>query len=191
MNEKNRPISGYATQIVSSHRRFSNEFKRDAVRLIVDEQYTFKTAARAVGVRENSLRVWHKKFAPPLATELVSDALRKAIVERRPDGKELLHHSDRGCQYTSNAYQKTLRTLGIECSMSRTGDCYDNAAMERFFWSLKHEWTKHESYDNLQEARLGVFKYIETFYNPVRIHQTLGYLSPNQYEAEHAPAVAA
>lgn len=126
-----------------------------------------------------------------LATELVSDALRKAIIERRPDGKELLHHSDRGCQYTSNAYQKTLRTLGIECSMSRTGDCYDNAAMERFFWSLKHEWTKHESYDNLQEARLGVFKYIETFYNPVRIHQTLGYLSPNQYEAEHAPAIAA
>ena len=126
-----------------------------------------------------------------LATELVSDALRKAIVERRPDGKELLHHSDRGCQYTSNAYQKTLRTLGIECSMSRTGDCYNNAVMERFFWSLKHEWTEHESYDNLQEARLGVFKYVETFYNPVRIHQTLGYLSPNQYEAEHAPAIAA
>jgi putative transposase len=126
-----------------------------------------------------------------LATELVSHALRAAIESRRPDGKRLLHHSDRGCQYTSDAYQKTLRTLGIECSMSRTGCCYDNAAMERFFWSLKHEWTNHETFANLEEARLSVFKYIEMFYNPVRIHQALGYLSPNQFEAENAPAQAA
>jgi len=126
-----------------------------------------------------------------LAAELVSDALRQAIENRRPDGKQLLHHSDRGCQYTSDAYQKTLRTLGITCSMSRTGCCYDNAAMERFFWSLKHEWTNHETFANLEEARLSVFKYIETFYNPLRLHQTLGYLSPDQYEAENAPAAAA
>ena len=126
-----------------------------------------------------------------LATLLVSDALRSAIERRRPDGKQLLHHSDRGCQYTSDTYQTTLRTLGITCSMSRRGDGYDNAVMERFFWSLKHEWTKHESYADLPEARLSVFKYIETFYNSVRIHQTLGYLSPNQYEAENAPDLAA
>ena len=126
-----------------------------------------------------------------LATELVSAALRQAIESRRPVGKELLHHSDRGCQYTSDAYQQTLKTLGIECSMSRTGDCYDNAVAERFFWSLKHEWTKHEHFENLEAARLSVFKYIETFYNPVRLHQTLGYKSPDQYEAEHAPAIAA
>lgn len=126
-----------------------------------------------------------------LATDLVRDALRRAIENRRPDGKRLLHHSDRGCQYTSDMYQKTLRTLGITCSMSRTGCCYDNAAMERFFWSLKHEWTNHETFANLEEARLSVFKYIETFYNLVRLHQTLGYLSPDQYEAENAPAAAA
>jgi putative transposase len=126
-----------------------------------------------------------------LATELVSDALRAAIENRRPDGGRLLHHSDRGCQYTSDLYQKTLRTLGIECSMSRRGCCYDNAAMERFFWSLKHEWTNHETFANLEEARLSVFTYIETFYNPERLHQTLGYLSPDQYEAENAPATAA
>jgi len=126
-----------------------------------------------------------------LATSLVSDALRKAIEKRRPEGKHLLHHSDRGCQYTSDTYQQTLKTLGITCSMSRTGCCYDNAAMERFFWSLKHEWTEHESFADLEEARLSVFKYIDTFYNPIRIHQTLGYLSPDQYEAEHAPAQAA
>ena len=126
-----------------------------------------------------------------LATELVSEALRQAIESRRPVGKNLLHHSDRGCQYTSDAYQQTLRTLGIECSMSRTGECYDNAVMERFFWSLKHEWTKHEMFDDLEAARLSVFKYIETFYNPVRLHQTLGYKSPDQFEADHAPVLAA
>lgn len=130
-------------------------------------------------------------IAASLATELASDALRRAIENRRPDGKQLLHHSDRGCQYTSDAYQKTLRTLGVTCSMSRTGCCYDNAAMERFFWSLKHEWTNHESFANLEEARLSVFKYIETFYNPVRLHQALGYVSPNQYEDDNAPAAAA
>ena len=126
-----------------------------------------------------------------LETELVSNALRHAIERRRPDGKRLLHHSDRGCQYTSDAYQKILRTLGIECSMSRRGCCYDNAVMERFFWSLKHEWTNHERFANLEEARLSVFRYIETFYNPVRLHETLNYLSPDQYEADNAPAVAA
>ena len=126
-----------------------------------------------------------------LATELVSDALRAAIEIRRPERGQLLHHSDRGCQYTSDAYQQTLRAMGIECSMSRTGNCWDNAVVERFFWSLKHEWTRHESFADLEAARLSVFKYIETFYNPVRLHQTLGYMPPDQYEAENATGIAA
>ncbi len=75
--------------------------------------------------------------------------------------------------------------------MSRRGNCYDNAVMERFFWSLKHEWTKHESFENLDEAQLSVFEYIETFYNQERIHQALGYMTPDQFEAKHAPVVAA
>lgn len=126
-----------------------------------------------------------------LETNLVSTALRRAIEARRPEAGQLLHHSDRGCQYTSEAYQRILKTLGIECSMSRTGCCYDNAVMERFFWSLKHEWTNHECFADLEEARLSVFKYVEMFYNAVRLHQTLGYQSPNQFEADHAPATAA
>lgn len=126
-----------------------------------------------------------------LATPLVSAALRRAITSRRPRRGKLLHHSDRGCQYTSDSYQRTLQTLGIECSMSRTGNCYDNAVAERFFWSLKHEWTNHEQFADLESARLSVFKYIETFYNTERIHQTLGYLTPEAYEAEHAPVLAA
>ena len=126
-----------------------------------------------------------------LATPLVAEALRRAIESRRPAGGELLHHSDRGCQYASDAYQRTLKTLGIACSMSRAGECYDNAVAERFFWSLKHEWTKHETFADLEAARLSVFKYVETFYNPVRLHQTLGYKSPDQFEAEYAPVLAA
>jgi putative transposase len=66
-----------------------------------------------------------------------------------------------------------------------------STALNSFFWSLKHEWTNHEGFRNLEEARLSVFRYIETFYNPQRLHQTLGYLSPNQFEAVHAPATAA
>ena len=126
-----------------------------------------------------------------LATPLVSDALRQAIESRQPRTGELLHHSDRGCQYTSESYQRTLQTLGIECSMSRRGNCYDNAVAERFFWSLKHEWTKHYEYADLESARLSVFKYIEVFYNRQRLHQSLGYKTPEAFEAEYAPAVAA
>lgn len=142
----------------------------------------------AVVVDLFSRKVVGWSLSTSLATELVCEALRRAIESRRPNGQQLLHHSDRGCQYTSDAYQQTLRLLGIECSMSRTGCCYDNAAMERFFWSLKHEWTNHDSYADLEDARMSVFKYIETFYNTLRIHQTLGYLSPNQYEAKYATA---
>jgi len=126
-----------------------------------------------------------------LATPLVSKALRSAIESRQPKRDELLHHSDRGCQYTSEDYQRTLKTLGIQCSMSRRGNCYDNAVAERFFWSLKHEWTRHETYANLEETRLSVFKYIDIFYNRQRLHQTLDYKTPEEFEADHAPAIAA
>ena len=74
--------------------------------------------------------------------------------------------------------------------MSRTGCCYDNAVMERFFWSLKHEWTKHEKYADLEEARLSVFRYIETFYNSERLHQTLNYQSPDQFESKYTQQLA-
>lgn len=126
-----------------------------------------------------------------LHTDVVQDALRAAVQARQPDAHQLLLHSDRGCQYTSDAFQEKLKLLGITCSMSRTGCCYDNAVMERFFWSLKNEWTNHETFADIEEARLSIFKYIETFYNSIRIHQALGYLTPKEFEADHAPAQAA
>ena len=144
----------------------------------------------AVVVDLFSRKVVGWSLSTSLATKLVCEALRRAIESRRPRGNQLLHHSDRGCQDTSDAYQQTLRRLGIECSMSRTGCCYDNAAMERFFGSLKHEWTNQRTYNNLEDVRRSVFLYIESFYNPMRRHQTLGYLSLDQYEAEHTPAHA-
>ncbi len=125
-----------------------------------------------------------------LATPLVSTTLRNAIEARKPDTKSLLHHSDRGSQYASDDYQKTLRTLNITCSMSRTGCCYDNAVMERFFWSLKHEWTKFEHFADINQARRSVFQYIETFYNSKRIHQTLGYKTPDEFEEQHQTTLA-
>ena len=126
-----------------------------------------------------------------LTTPLVTIALRNAIESRKPETKELLHHSDRGCQYTSEAFQTIMRTTNITCSMSRTGCCYDNAVMERFFWSLKHEWTKFEEFENLDAARLSVFKYIETFYNSERIHQGLDYQTPDEVERKYRAALAA
>jgi putative transposase len=75
--------------------------------------------------------------------------------------------------------------------MSRAGCCYDNAVMERFFWSLKHEWTSHEQFTNLEEARMSVFKYIEIFYNTERIHQTLNYQTPEEFEKDYAARLAA
>ena len=176
--------------------RLNRDFTADAPnrKWVTDITYLSTTAGwvyLAVVLDLFSRKVVGWQLGDSLATELVSQALRSAIEARRPAGQELVHHSDRGCQYTSDAYQQTLRTLGITCSMSRTGDCYDNAVMERFFWSLKHEWTNHETFANLPAARLSVFKYIETFYNAQRLHQTLGYQTPNQYEADHAPATAA
>lgn len=127
-----------------------------------------------------------------LETSLVLEALESALALRQPNtnrahGKnKLLHHSDRGCQYTSGRYRRLLAESGIECSMSRHGDCYDNAVMERFMNSYKNEWSNHRRYHSLEEVRTSAFKYIEMFYNRERRHQALNYLSPVQFEAKHA-----
>jgi putative transposase len=94
----------------------------------------------------------------------------------------LLVHSDRGSQYAGDNFQKLLGIHGIMCSMSRSGDCWDNAAMESFFHSLKTECTHHERYKTRDEARKSVFDYIEVFYNRYRRHSFLGYKSPEQFE---------
>lgn len=110
---------------------------------------------------------------------LVQEALRMALGRRKPH-MDLLHHSDQGSEYTSDAYLAMLKSRGIQLSMSRTGNCYDNAVMERFFGTLKRECPMH--FETRQQARSAIFDYIEGFYNRVRRHSTLGYLSPVDFE---------
>ncbi|MCG8597551.1 MAG: IS3 family transposase [Kiloniellales bacterium] len=116
-----------------------------------------------------------------MTAQLVADALMMAIWRRgKPDS--LLHHSDQGSQYTSEPFQRLLVDHGITCSMSRSGNVWDNAAMESFFSSLKTERTARKVYRTRDDARADVFDYIERFYNPTRRHSTLGYLSPVEFE---------
>ena len=116
-----------------------------------------------------------------MTAQLVTDALMMAVWRRgRPEA--LLHHSDRGSQYTSESFQRLLGELGITCSMSRSGNVWDNSAMESFFKSLKTERTDRKTYRTRAEAKADVFDYVERFYNPTRRHSTLGYLSPIQFE---------
>jgi transposase InsO family protein len=118
-----------------------------------------------------------------MQSSLVMDALRMALGRRCVDqAASLLHHSDRGSQYASHAFQELLRDHNITCSMSRKGNCWDNAMMESFFATLKKERVYHETYATREAARQSVFEYIELFYNTRRRHSALGYLSPEQFE---------
>ena len=128
-----------------------------------------------------SRRVVGWATADHLRSELACDALRMALEHRRPKGK-LLHHSDRGVQYASESYGRLLAEYGIEPSMSRTGNCWDNAVTESFFSTTKRELTHHKTYATKEEARGSLFEYIEVFYNRQRLHSTLGYRSPADYE---------
>jgi putative transposase len=116
-----------------------------------------------------------------MTAQMVTDALMMAIWGRgRP--KELLHHSDQGSQYTSEAVQRIMEDYGVTCSMSRSGNVWDNAAVERFFSTLKIERVRRKVYRTRDQARADVFDYIERFYNPTRRHSTIGYISPMEYE---------
>lgn len=114
--------------------------------------------------------------------ELVKDALIMALW-RRGNVKSAIVHSDRGCTYASGSFQKVLSDNGLICSMSRKGNCYDNAVAESFFGTLKSELVMHENYHSHQEAKRSLFEYIEVFYNRQRRHSYTKYLSPYEYEA--------
>jgi len=113
--------------------------------------------------------------------QLVIKAATMAITQRRP-GAGLVHHSDRGSQYTSQGYLAVLKEAEIQVSMSKKGDCYDNALMESFFGTLKEECVERQIYQTRAEVRNAVFEYIEVFYNRQRRHSSLGYVSPIIYE---------
>jgi putative transposase len=131
-----------------------------------------------------SRRIVGWSLSRQIDAELVCAALEMALRRRCPQD-DLVHHSDRGVQYASQALRDRLKREGLTMSMSRKGNPWDNAMMESFFGSLKTEWID-EGYATETEARMEVFKYIEMFYNPTRRHSALGYVSPNEYERRHA-----
>ena len=118
-----------------------------------------------------------------LERSLVVDALEMALRARHPPSG-LLHHSDRGSQYASGTYQDLLRRAGCRCSMSRRGNCWDNAPVESFFSTLKMELVHERRYETRQQARAEIFEFIEVWYNRQRLHSSLGYMSPADYESK-------
>ena len=130
-----------------------------------------------------SRRVVGWSMSATMTAQLVTDALVMAIW-RRGTPHTVLHHSDRGSQYTSEPFQRLLADHGVTCSMSRAGNVWDNAVMESFFSSLKTERTAAKTYRTRDQAKADVFDYIERFYNPTRRHSTLGYLSPMEFEMQ-------
>ena len=122
-----------------------------------------------------------------LTVDLAERALTMALANRTPTAG-LLHHSDRGSQYAATSYQRLLSEHGITTSMSRTGNCWDNACVESFFGTLKRELVYHRHYATREDAKQDIFEYIEVFYNRKRRHSTLGYDSPAEYEARTAVA---
>jgi putative transposase len=128
-----------------------------------------------------SRRVVGWSMSATMTAQLVTDALLMAIWRRgKPDA--LLHHSDQGSQYTSEQFRTLMEDNGVTCSMSRSGNVWDNAAMESFFSTLKTERTDRKVYRSRNQARADVFDFIERFYNPRRRHSTIGYLSPIEFE---------
>jgi transposase InsO family protein len=117
---------------------------------------------------------------PRMTADIVTDALTMAWFRRKP-GAGLVHHSDRGSQYASHAFQAKLREYGMTCSMSRKGDCWDNAPTESWFGSFKNERVHGERFETRDEVKSMAFEYIEVFYNRRRLHSTLGYQSPVQF----------
>jgi putative transposase len=132
-----------------------------------------------------SRRIVGWAMADHLRTELALAALRMAIAAKKP-GPGLIHHSDRGVQYASEDYRKVVRSAGLLASMSRKGNCYDNAPMESFFHTLKTELVHHRHYATRTEATRDIFAYIEGFYNQTRRHSAIGYISPVEMELKAA-----
>jgi putative transposase len=130
-----------------------------------------------------SRRVVGWAMQPSLGRGLVLAALQMALLARRPE-PGLLHHSDRGSQYASHDYQQLLEKEMVSCSMSRRGNCWDNAPMESFFATLKQERVHRRQYQSRLQARQDLFQYIEVWYNRKRRYSALGYLSPEEFEKQ-------
>jgi len=174
--------------IVAADNRLNQRFDVESVNRAWVGDITFIATAvgwlyLAVLVDLYARRVVGWAMSERIDQQLVLDALEMALLQRSPS-PGLIHHTDQGRQYSSTAYIETLKKHGMVQSMSRRGNCYDNAVAESFFSSLKNELVNHCSFKTRDEARTAVFEYIEVFYNRQRRHQSLDYVSPLDYERE-------
>jgi transposase InsO family protein len=148
----------------------------DITYIYTREGWMYVSAVMDVGTR----KIIGLSMKDRLSQELTTDALIQAVKRERPE-KGLIHHSDRAKQYASYVYRGLLNQYGLQSSMSRSGNCYDNAYIESFWSTLKKELVYGEKYLTRRDARLSIFEYIEVFYNRIRKHSALGYKSPEQY----------
>ena len=172
------PIAANELEQDFSARRLNECWCADITYVPTDEGWLYLAAVIDVCSR----RIVGWAMADHLKAELCIEALEMALKQRTVE-RGLMHHSDRGCQYACGQYQALLKKHSIACSMSRRGNCHDNALMESFFGKLKQELIHHQRYKTRQQATASIFEYIEVFHNRKRKHSSLGYLSPEAFEA--------
>jgi transposase InsO family protein len=160
-------------------RRSNQVWVSDATGVLTAQGWLYLVAVLDVFSR----RVIGWAMSPILDAPLVSAALRMALAQRRP-AQSLILHSDRGSQFASAAYRQLLAGHGLVASMSRPGNCYDNAFIESFWSTLKYELVYHHRFATRAQARTAIFDYIETFYNRTRLHSSLDYQSPTNFESK-------
>jgi transposase InsO family protein len=166
-----------AANLLIDPKQVENVWAADITFIPTFEGWLYVSAVMNVKTR----KIIGLSMSAQLSQDLTAAALTQAVSRQKPP-EGLIHHSDRGRQYASYAYQDLLKRYGMRASMSRSGNCYDNAFMESFFGTLKTEWVHERRYRTRQEARLSIFEYVEMFYNRIRRHSSLGYRSPEQYE---------
>ncbi len=160
-----------------SHDRINQAWVSDITYIRTSEGWLYLAAVMDLASR----RIVGRSMSDTMDTALIAAALRSAVASRKPE-HGLIVHSDRGCQYASHSYRDLIGSQGFRQSMSRKGNCWDNAPMESFFHSLKVEWLYGSRYETRAEAQAPVFEYIEVWYNRKRLHSTLDYMSPANYE---------
>jgi len=191
--------NGIAAQIRKSWKKTTKQGKRKASDNLLNQEFTAEAPNQKwvsdityVKTKEGwlyvsctidlfSRKVVGLSMGKHLTVDLVERSLNQAL-RRRKACEGLIHHSDRGCQYTSEVFEKLAQKHGIKLSMSGKGNCYDNAVAESFFHTLKTEHVYHNKFCCREEAKSSIFEYIEVFYNRQRAHSFLGYLSPEEYE---------
>ncbi len=181
--DKSHPVAPNELARDFTATRPNERWVTDITYVWTDEGWTY--VATILDLFSRAVVGWSIDVAP--TTRLALSALQNAVQKRRP-GSGLLHHSDRGCQYTSAEYRERLAGLGVTVSMSRKGNCWDNAVAESFFATLKSELIHRRRWRNLLEVRTALFEYIEVFYNRRRLHSTIDYKTPADVEQEYLDA---